>query len=207
MPIGQRAGHFFEDGKREDQSLPGSGRRSTARFEVCAVSVIKKIIDRFLEVCCIALFGVLTLLVVWQVFTRYVLKNPSSFSEQLATYLFVWLVLLGGALVFGENGHMAMDFLKDKLPVHLKIAAELLIQLLILVFAVLVLVKGGADASTLTWLQATGSLPVTMGQMYLALPISGVLIVFYCVNSMYLIISKRAPLEEIPGSVELKEID
>lgn len=171
------------------------------------MNVIKKTLDRVLEICCIVFFAVLTLLVIWQVFTRYVLKNPSSFSEQLATYIFVWLVLLGAALVFGENGHMAMDLLKDRLPLRWKIGTELVIQLMIMLFAALVLVKGGADASALTWQQATGSLPVTIGQMYLALPISGVLIVFYSVYNIFLIISKRAPLEEIPGSIETTEAD
>ncbi len=48
----------------------------------------------------------MVMLTCWQVFTRYILKNPSSWSEELVSYLFAWMALLGASLIAGERGHM-----------------------------------------------------------------------------------------------------
>lgn len=162
---------------------------------------IKKYLDYGLSGFCALLFAALVVLVTWQVFTRFVLNSPSAISEELATYCFVWLVLFGGALVFGENGHMAMDFIKNKLPMKLKAAAEILIHGTIIAFAGIVLVRGGISSASLTWTQATGSVGIPLGYLYSALPISGVLIIFYSIHSVVQIIQLKRPLEDIPGAV------
>lgn len=69
---------------------------------------IRKILDKILEVACILIFGIMTILVVYQVVTRYVFQSPSSWSESVVTYGFIWLAMLGGAYVFGKRDHMAM---------------------------------------------------------------------------------------------------
>ncbi|WDF34042.1 TRAP transporter small permease [Arthrobacter agilis] len=160
---------------------------------------IKKGLDLLLAGICALLFTALVVLVCWQVFTRFVLNAPSAFSEELATYCFVWLVLFGAALVFGENGHMAMDFVKNRFPQRLQMAADILIQLCVLTFAALVMVRGGMSSASLAWTQATGSIQIPLGYLYLALPISGVLIIFYSLFSIVQIIQLRKPIAEIPG--------
>ena len=75
---------------------------------------IRKILDKILEVACILIFGIMTIFVVYQVVTRYVFQSPSSWSESVVTYGFIWLAMLGGAYVFGKRDHMAMTFVLDK---------------------------------------------------------------------------------------------
>ena len=77
---------------------------------------MKKLFDRVLEVSCIALMSVMTILVTYQVITRYIFNKPSAVSEVLARYMFVWMVLLCAAYVFGLREHMNIPFVKDKLP-------------------------------------------------------------------------------------------
>jgi TRAP-type C4-dicarboxylate transport system permease small subunit len=163
------------------------------------MSTIKKGLDLLLAGICALLFTVLVVLVCWQVFTRFVLNAPSAFSEELATYCFVWLVLFGAALVFGENGHMAMDFVKNRFPQRLQMGADILIQLCVLAFAALVMVRGGMSSASLAWTQATGSIQIPLGYLYLALPISGVLIIFYAIHSIVQVVALRKPISEIPG--------
>lgn len=67
---------------------------------------IRKILDKILEVACILIFGIMTILVVYQVVTRYVFQSPSSWSESVVTYGFIWLAMLGGAYVFGKRDHI-----------------------------------------------------------------------------------------------------
>lgn len=161
------------------------------------MNYLKKGLDKVLAVLCIALFAFLVLLVTWQVITRFIFNDPSVFSEELAKYCFVWLVLFGSAYVFGENGHMSIEFIKDKFPAKFKMTVEVFIELVIIFFAALILVKGGYAVTELAWTQLSASLKIPVGYLYAAMPISGLCIIFYCINSITLIFKKKKPLEEI----------
>ena len=60
---------------------------------------LKKILTSILNILAGASFLAMVILTCWQVFTRYVLKNPSAWSEELVSYLFAWASLLGSVLV------------------------------------------------------------------------------------------------------------
>lgn len=161
------------------------------------MSYLKKGLDKILATVCIILFAFLVLLVTWQVITRFVFNDPSVFSEELAKYCFVWLVLFGSAYVFGENGHMSIEFIKDKFPTKLKMGVEVFIELTVIAFAAAVLVKGGYTVTALAWTQLSASLQIPVGYLYAAMPLSGICIIFYCLYNIYLIFVKKKPLEEI----------
>ena len=139
----------------------------------------KSLLDRLLTWVCVVLFAVLVLDVTWQVFARQVLDQPSTWSEELAKYLFIWLGLFASSLVFGERGHIAVDFAVKKLPEKAQVVVSVVVQVCILAFTVLVLVWGGLRVVDLAWEQNLTGLPVNVGPLYLALPISGVLIALY----------------------------
>lgn len=139
----------------------------------------KKVLDRVLYWITVVLFALLVVVVVWQIFSRQVLHDPSTWTEEGARMTFVWLGLFASAFVFGERGHIAVEFVVRKLPVGGERVVSILVQLVVLAFAVIVLVWGGWRASQNAWLQNLSALPFTLGQMYLALPISGALIAFY----------------------------
>jgi TRAP-type transport system small permease protein len=160
------------------------------------MKLIKNILDKILGSVCIILFAFLVLLVTWQVITRFVFDDPSVISEELAKYCFVWLVLFGAAYVFGERGHMAIEFVKDKLPNGLKMGVELFIEVVVILFAALILVQGGYAATSLAWTQMSGALQIPVGYLYAAIPLSGIFIIFYCIYNMYLIIKNKKPLEQ-----------
>jgi TRAP-type C4-dicarboxylate transport system permease small subunit len=145
------------------------------------MTAVKNVLDRVLAWCCIVLFAALVLDVGWQVFARQVLNSPSGWSEELAKYLFIWLGLLGGALVFGERGHVAADLAVQRMPERVQRVTAVLVQISTLAFAVLALIWGGYQVVRLTWEQTLSGLPVNVGWMYLALPISGVITAFYTI--------------------------
>jgi TRAP-type C4-dicarboxylate transport system permease small subunit len=149
---------------------------------------IKKASDKFLAAACVILFAVLVVTVVWQVFSRQVLNNPSAWSSELAQYLFVWLGLFGAALVFAERGHIAVDFLVRKFPARLEKGTALFVQVAIIAFAGLILVWGGYRVSEQSWNQALSGLPVTVGPLYLVMPVTGIIIIFYAVYHMVAIL-------------------
>ena len=72
---------------------------------------VNRILGYFLSL----IMGVMVLNVLWQVFSRFVLISPSSFTDELARYLMIWLSILGAAYVSGKRMHVAIDILPTKL--------------------------------------------------------------------------------------------
>lgn len=151
---------------------------------------VNRVLDRVLSVACIILFAVLVVVVVWQVFSRQVLSDPSTWSEEAARYIFVWLGLFGAALVFSERGHIAVDFLVRKFPRPLMRAALIFVQLSIIALAAIIFVYGGLKYVQQSSGQQLSALPFNVGQMYTVMPITGVLIIWYAVT--HLIAALRA---------------
>lgn len=89
------------------------------------------------------------------------------------------MALLSTALVFGKRDHMRMGFLADKVTGQKKKVLEIGIELLIILFALVVMVYGGISIMKLTMTQITASLGVSMGLIYTIIPLSGILIVIY----------------------------
>ena len=141
----------------------------------------KKILDRALEVLVIVAMAVLVLDVVWQVVTRYVLKHPCSWTEELATFLMIWVGLLGASVGLNRKAHLGVDYITMKLSPKKRAYVELFAFLMVAVFSLLVLVMGGIELVKLTLesRQVSPSLGWKMGYVYLALPISGFFLVLY----------------------------
>lgn len=152
----------------------------------------KNIIDKILEWFCIAIFSIMVLIVVYQVIMRYIFSNPSSYSETISRYLFVWLVMYGGAYVFGLREHMSITFVLNKMSPRIRIITEMLGEFIIALFALCVLALGGYMQSKTQMFQTDGALPVSMGFIYSAVPISGVFILFYFVYNEIQLIKKFA---------------
>src|SRR5699024_10929339 len=150
-------------GRRRD----AGGRRMTA-VRTRTVEVLKGI--------SIVPFVVLGPAVMWQGFTRQVPQAPSGWTTTLPPYLLIWLVRSPVAMVCGERGHVAVDFFARLLPRPAQRATNVLLSLSVLAFAVLGLIWGGIRGMAISWDQMIPGLPVTVGQMYLALPVAGVLI-------------------------------
>lgn len=144
---------------------------------------VKKVLDRLLEVLVMVVMAVLVLDVLWQVFTRLVLKDPSTWTEELAIFMLIWVALLGAAVALGRGAHLGIDYFVDKLPPRAKLATEVLVFLSVAAFSLLVMIVGGVDlvASNLDLGQESPALRVKMGYVYLAVPISGFFLTLYAV--------------------------
>lgn len=143
------------------------------------VDQIKKILDKIILFISSTLLIVLVLGALWQVFSRYVLSAPSTFTNELLGFLLVWVSLLGASYAFGSNEHLSLTFIIDKFKGKNRLVITIINDLLILTFAILVLIKGGLNAVNMTMSQLTPVLGIQMGLVYLILPISGFIIVAY----------------------------
>lgn len=153
---------------------------------------IKYIFDKIIEIYCIAIMGVMTLLVSWQVFTRYIFNKPNAYTEQISQYLFVWLILYATAYVFGKREHMQISFLRDKSPKWLKSKLDIFQELTTIVFTGGVIIYGGYFSSLRQMGQADAALQIPIGIIYSAIPISGVFTIFYSIcNIKKIILSSK----------------
>ncbi|WP_010664740.1 TRAP transporter small permease [Marinilabilia salmonicolor] len=143
-------------------------------------------IDKILEVFLVILTSTLVLDVVWQVASRYLLSNPSSFTDELAVFLLIWVGMAGAAYVKGKNEHLAIDILPDKLQPQNKNRLLVFINFLIIIFSLTIMVVGGA------WLvytrfqmgQVSSALQVPLGYVYSIVPISGLLMIYYSIDDI-----------------------
>lgn len=166
------------------------------------VASIRKWMDKIIMGACIVLFGLMVIVGSYQIITRYFFNKPSTVSEELLTFSFVWMALLASAYVFGIRDHMRMGFLADKIQGKGRIVLDIVIEILILVFALLTLVWGGSAIMQLSMQQMTASLGVPMGYIYTILPVSGVAIVVYSI--LNIIDMAHGKNLDMPSGVEEK---
>jgi len=145
---------------------------------------IRASINKIIEAILAFLMAVLTLDVLWQVFTRYVLNDPSPWSEELARFILIWVSILGAAYVSGRKEHIAIDLLQQKSSPENRRKIQWVIDAMIILFALFVLVIGGYNLVQITISQTSSSLQIPLGVIYLIIPISGVLIIFYALTDM-----------------------
>ncbi len=145
------------------------------------MSRIRDYLNRGLYVLAGGSFVLMTLLTCWQVFTRYILGRPSSWSEELVSYLFAWMALFGASLVVGERGHMNIPLLVEKSTPNVQKGLSILAEMIAALFAGIILVFGGIQITDLAMAQMTSALGIPVGLFYIVLPLSGILNIVYCI--------------------------
>lgn len=165
---------------------------------------IKEHIDHILAWTLVALMGANVLNVLWQVFTRFILNNPSSYTEELARYLLIWVGLLGAAYAVSKKLHLAIDIVLQSLHGRKAYLIQLLIQLLMFLFAFTVMIVGGMRLVmiTLTLNQVSPALGIKLGYIYLALPLSGILMVTFNIIEFWQILKQLLGFQIIENTIE-----
>ena len=143
-------------------------------------------IDMILGTFVVLLMAILVINVLWQVASRYLVGHPSSFTDELAGFLLIWVGLLGSAYITGKRQHLAIDLLHNKLKPEGKRRIDRLINLLISLFALSVLIAGGSNLVYITMHlgQLSSALRLPIGYVYVVLPLSGIFIMYYAIDDL-----------------------
>ena len=141
-------------------------------------------------------FLAMVILTCWQVFTRYILQNPSTWSEELVGYLFAWMSLLGASLVTCERGHMNIPIVVEQFSLPVQKGLNCLGEISAFLFSATILVFGGVQITSLAMGQMTSSLGVPIGIFYVVLPLCGILNMIYTVFNMIDIIKGQTDEKE-----------
>ena len=147
-----------------------------------------KTFNRYLEYFLAFLMALMLLSVCWQVLTRYVFASPSSFTDELARYLLIWIGTLGAAYASGQRLHLAIDLFPSSLEGKSKYRLSVFLNVLIILFAFAVLVVGGSRLVYITYTlgQVSAAMQLPLAYVYTILPISGLLIVYYKIRDIML---------------------
>jgi TRAP-type C4-dicarboxylate transport system permease small subunit len=156
----------------------------------------RKFLNRTLHVLAGGSFLVMVALTCWQVFTRYILQNPSSWSEELVSYLFAWMSLFGATVVVGERGHMNIPILVERMGTTGRKFFAIFAEIIAFLFAAIILVYGGIQITTLAMGQMTSALGIPIGIFYIVLPVSGVLNIAYTVLNIIDILNENERVGE-----------
>ena len=145
-------------------------------------------IDLYLGYILALIMGVMVINVLWQVFTRFVMGSPSSFTDELARYLMIWVGVLGAAYISGRRMHVAIDLLPMRLNKEKQVKLKIFVNCIIILFCLAALVVGGLRLVYITYIldQHSPALQIPLAVVYLIIPISGSLIIYYKISDIYL---------------------
>ncbi|MDU4889334.1 MAG: TRAP transporter small permease [Clostridium sp.] len=140
---------------------------------------MRKIIDKVIEIMCTGIMGIMVIAVCWQVITRYVLKNPSTMTEELLRYMLIWTTMTGAAYAYGRRKHLSITFLTKKLSPVLQKVFDIGVQIITISFSVIVLLGGGGRLFRTAIGQVSAAIGIPMQYIYLSVVVCGILLIFY----------------------------
>ncbi len=126
-----------------------------------------------------AIVAALVLVVLWGVATRFVLADPSQWTEETARLLMIWLTMIGAAVADYRREHLGVDYVVAKFDPTAQRLVMVVAELCVVAFAAAAMVYGGGLLMTrlLDVGQVTPALGIRMGWVYAAIPIGGLAIV------------------------------
>ncbi len=158
------------------------------------MTAFAKIVEKIFRALAIFSMGFMLVLVFAQVITRYVFNYTPSYGEELARYLFVWVVFLSLPLVAKAGGHMAIE----TLTVRLKGAKLKFCRIVADVFTMaflLIMVVQGAKMVQLTDFQTSAALEIPMSWVYVVIPVGCAAMLLVVVGNLIRLI--RTPADEV----------
>lgn len=160
-------------------------------------AAIKFWMDKILSIACAVLLTFMTVLVLIQVFSRYILNSPVAFTEELVRYSLIWTGFIGAAYAFSTREHMSLTLIRDKFTGKAHTALLVVIDGLILLMAIFVFTIGGFKLAVSASREFSALLGIPRSLVYSIAPISGVFIVLAQIINIY---------EDVTGEkVESKE--
>lgn len=151
----------------------------------------KKIIDKITSYSSVVIFIAMVLMVTYQVISRYFFKSPSSVTEILTRYCFVWLIIISATYMFGQREHIYISVIKDKMSGPVKMVVSIIIECVTICFAGFVMVYGGFVITRMNLVQFDSILHIPTGIIYSIIPICGVIIIFYSIYNIGLELKKN----------------
>jgi len=154
-------------------------------------------IDKFIEWLSIILMSFMLFLTFANVVGRYVFTKSIFFSEEMARFLFVWVVFLGAAIIIKDKGHVAVNFFIERLKGRKSgKLLEIFIGICGFIFITIVFF-GGITLSKTMNIYNSSAMQIPMGYVYYAIPIgAGIMMVHHVKNFLSLFAKKQENIKK-----------
>ena len=152
---------------------------------------MKEKINKGYELILGSIFILMLFLTIWQVFTRFVLNDPATFTDESLRFLVIILVILGSGYATLNDMHFGMELVSNSLKGTAKNLNKLFIQIITLIFNVGVFCYGGYIATTSNMTQISPILGLPLGAIYATFIISGVICSLICLYKIKETIAKQ----------------
>ena len=147
----------------------------------------RRAMDGLYRVCVLVAGGAMVLIsiiVPWGVFTRYILNSASSWPEPAAILLSIVLTFFGAAACYRVRLHMRVSFVRDHMPPLLQRASDVLAELLMAMVGVFMIFWGARLCET-TWHQSIDAFPaLSVGLTYLPIPLGGFCLLLFVIEHL-----------------------
>ena len=142
---------------------------------------MRNYLDKFLEWSVVALLIIMLFSVLWGVGTRYVFDDQSSWTDELARFMLIWVSIVGATYISGKNKHISIDLLPGSISKKGRLKLDILASFIIAIFVVGVFIIGGIRYVYISFHlgQTSAALEIPMGCVYIILPICGFFITYF----------------------------
>lgn len=151
-----------------------------------------KVLNKVIEYILAALVLLMVAGCFWQIFTRFVLSNPSQWTEELLRYALIWLTMIGVPYAYGKEQHLAIGLLTNHFTKKESLLDKIFIEIVVLLLSVFVMVAGGYMVVANAAGQVSPALQIPMEFYYLGVPLCGVLMIFYSVQRLVRFVKELA---------------
>lgn len=146
---------------------------------------IESKLDRMASAVASITFACMSVLVVVQVISRCFFSHSFQFAEEMARYFFIWSTMLAAACATYSHLHIGVDVLVSYLRGKVQYSVKILAQLFFICAVVILTYYGWVQTmDTIESGQTATSFPVSAGLLYLSIPISGILMLFYNITQL-----------------------
>lgn len=168
--------------------------------------MIRKIFDNFEEIITVPLMAALLVVLTWQIGTRWLLNDPSLWSEELARVLFVYMSLIGCAMAIKRGTHVNITFFSDKLPQNIRYSLVIALELAVLVSIFAIIYLGYQHVQRTAFFELI-TLGISSKWMNYSLPLGGVFMVVRQLQKIFSIGAefKQAKSEDASSSSQVTQ--
>ena len=139
------------------------------------------LLDKILEVILSIMVVLMVFGCVYQIFTRFVLQNPSDWTEEFVKYVLIWTTMLGVPYAYGRDKHISIGFVTGTFTPKGLAMDKIFNNILILLISVVIMIAGGIMVTSNAAGQVSAALQIPMQVYYSGVPVSGVLMVLYSI--------------------------
>lgn len=150
-------------------------------------------VQSFIDFISSIFIGLAVILLFYAVVMRYVFQNPPAWSQEVTRYLFIWLIMLGAASVTRDQNHLRIAVFADMLPSRFKPFLSLFLNFLMLIFCG-VLIQQSLKIYPKVAEAMSPILPISLGWLYLAIPVGGALMILFLLENCLGLITKKPNL-------------